>query len=193
MSSAPAARTSFAQSSPLVTSACTNLPSTSRAMRSPAALSMSATTMSAPSSEKRRAMPAPKPEPAPVMMTTLPFSLIGTMFAQLIDIAADRRALALEEVLDRAREARMRKPVRRRRLDRHQAAPQLVLALRAALEHLQALRDRVLDRLVVAALEVQQRHVLERAPVTTVKRFIVLDEKCGSDRAAAALGDEQGQ
>jgi hypothetical protein len=72
MSSAgPAARTSLAQSSALVTSASMKLPPVSFATRSPLFASMSFTTRRAPSSAKRRAMPAPKPEPAPVTMASL--------------------------------------------------------------------------------------------------------------------------
>jgi hypothetical protein len=68
-----------------------------------------------------------------------------------------------------------------------------VLALRAALEHLQPAADGKLDRLVIAALEVQERHVLERAPVAPVERGFVPEEERGSNRLAAALGDEQRQ
>ena len=67
----------------------------------------------------------------------------------------------------------MRQPVRRRRLDRQKAAPELVLSLRAAFEGLQAPRDGVLDRLVVAAFEVQQRHVLERPPIAPINGVLI--------------------
>src|SRR5262245_44344232 len=201
-SCAPAAATSFAQSADFVTSACTKLPPTSLATRLPASALMSFTMTRAPSSAKRRAMPAPKPEPAPVTIATLSFSLISAsflflrfferaMFAQLVDVARDAGAFALQELFHRAREPRMRQPVRRRALDRQQAAEDLVLALRAAFEHLQAVRDRVFDRLVVAAFEMQQRHVLERAPVTSVEPVFVLDEERACDRPARALGDHQ--
>ena len=80
-----------------------------------------------------------------------------------------RHDVALEKVLHRAREFRMREPVRRIRLDRQQASKQLVLALRAAFEYLQAARDRVFDRLVIAALEMKQRQLLDGAPVPAVE------------------------
>src|SRR5688572_3117882 len=99
------------------------------------------------------------------------------MFAQLIDVTGNPRAFPLEEVLDRARELGVRKPVRRRCLNRQKTAPELVLALRPAFEHLQALRDGELDRLVIAALEVQKRHVLDRAPVAAIERLFIVDEE----------------
>src|SRR6188474_2783080 len=91
------------------------------------------------------------------------------VLAQLVHVMGDAGALAAQEILHRAREPRVGEPVRRGPLDRQQAAEDLVLALRAAFEHLQPAGDRILDSLVVAALEMQQRHMLERAPVAPVK------------------------
>ena len=54
------------------------------------------------------------------------------------------------------------------RLHRHQRARHLVLALRAAFEALHAVLDAPLQRLVVAGLEVQAVHPLQRAPVAAV-------------------------
>src|SRR3954463_3897037 len=112
------------------------------------------------------------------------------MFAQLIDITRDALTLTLEVVLDGAREACVGQPVGRERLDGHQPAEDLVLALRAALEELQAPADRIFDGLVVAALEMQQRHVLDRAPVATVDRRAIDEEERGCDRPALALGKD---
>jgi hypothetical protein len=82
MSSAgPAARTRRAQSAPFVTSAWMKLPWISFATRSPLFASMSFTTTRQPSSAKRRAMPAPNPEPAPVMMASLFVSRIALSYA----------------------------------------------------------------------------------------------------------------
>src|SRR5262245_21342601 len=99
---------------------------------------MSLTTTRAPSWAKRRAIPSPKPDPAPVTIAVLPCSLMPSpaslvvlperaMFAQLVDVACDAAALSLEEVLHRAREARIGEPVRRQGLHRHQPAEDLVL------------------------------------------------------------------
>ena len=54
------------------------------------------------------------------------------------------------------------------RLDRHQGARHLVLALRAAFEAIEAVGDAPLQRLVVAGLEVQAVDALQRAPVAAV-------------------------
>ena len=90
-------------------------------------------------------------------------------------------------MLDGARELRMREPVGGKRLHRQQAAEELVLALRAALEGFELAANGVLDRLVVAALEVQQRHVLHRAPVAAVEHALVAQEECTGDRPRVAL------
>src|SRR5260221_5011209 len=98
------------------------------------------------------------------------------MVGQLVDVLGDAGAFALEEGLDRARELWVREPVRRKRLHRQQAAEQLVLALRAAFEGRYFPGDRVLDRLVVAALEMQERDVLHRTPVAAVKAVRVAQQ-----------------
>jgi hypothetical protein len=46
--------------------------------------------------------------------------------------------------------------------------------LRAAFEDLEPARDAVLDRLVVARLEVEQRMMLDRAPVAAVEAGAVV-------------------
>src|SRR4051794_8068272 len=78
------------------------------------------------------------------------------------------------------------------RLDRQKTAKKLVLALRAALEESQRARDRILDRLVVAALEMQKRDVLERAPVAPVKGFVIMQEKRGCDTCAVLFRQHHG-
>jgi hypothetical protein len=100
-------------------------------------------------------------------------------------------ALALEELLDGAREARVREPVRRERLNRHQAAEDLVLALGAALENLELLANGEVDRLVIAAFEMQQRHVLERTPIPAVQGLFVSNQKRSGHRTPAALCQHQ--
>ena len=54
---------------------------------------------------------------------------------------------------------------------RQVAARQLVLALRAGLDPREPVRDRVVDGLVVAELEMQERVVLDRAPVAAVTAY----------------------
>src|SRR5215471_2704856 len=54
---------------------------------------------------------------------------------------------------------------------REVAARELVLALRAGLHALEPARDGVFDGLVVAELEMQERVVLDRAPIASVERL----------------------
>ena len=54
--------------------------------------------------------------------------------------------------------------------DRQIAARELVLALRAGLDALELVRDGELDGLVVAELEMQERMMLDRAPVAAEQR-----------------------
>src|SRR6185503_9592739 len=82
-------------------------------------------------------------------------SLIRAVLVQLVHVSRNALAFSLQIILDRPGEARVREPMRRQRFDRHQSTEHLVLALRAAFEALEPMRDRELDRLVVARLEVQ--------------------------------------
>ena len=52
------------------------------------------------------------------------------------------------------------------------AARQLVLALRAGLDRFEAMRDRPLDRLVIAQLEMEEGHLPVAAPVTAIERVL---------------------
>ena len=54
--------------------------------------------------------------------------------------------------------------------DRHIAARELVFALRAGLDHRELVGDRIVDRLVIADLEMQERVMLDRAPMAAVER-----------------------
>src|SRR6201981_2939093 len=74
-------------------------------------------------------------------------------------------ALALEIIGDGAAQGRIGDVVRRMGGHRHIAARELVLALRARFYALEPARYRELDRLVIAQLEVQERVVLDRAPM----------------------------
>src|SRR5664280_2538833 len=60
---------------------------------------------------------------------------------------------------------------------RQVAARQLVFALRAGLDPLELVGDRIVDGLVIAELEMQERVVLERAPIAAIKR-VRPDEVC---------------
>src|SRR5882672_11088180 len=94
---------------------------------------------------------------------------------QPFDLALDGRALLLEEVVDGAAEAAVDDPVGREGRDRKIAALNLVVALGAGLDALQAVGDGVVDRLVVAGLEVQEGVALQAAPIAAVERVVALE------------------
>src|SRR5690606_22152510 len=98
-----------------------------------------------------------------------PLSVERRPFAEELDLGADLRGFAREEVVDGHGEARVADPVSRVDGRRDHAARELVEALRAGLEVRDARRDRVLDQPVVAELEVQEVMVLDAAPVAAVE------------------------
>src|SRR5712691_3624009 len=84
------------------------------------------------------------------------------------ELLAGRRhigALALEEILDRAAQPGIVDVMRGIGRGRQVAAGDLVLALRARLDAGELRFDGVLDRLVIAELEMQERMVLHATPV----------------------------
>ena len=84
--------------------------------------------------------------------------------------------------------------MRRVCLHRQQAAGHLVLALGAALEALVALGDAPGQRLVVAGLEVQAGHMLDRAPVAPVghpQLRLQRDQGTGHTLLTAPGGEQQ--
>ena len=104
---------------------------------------------------------------------------------QRLAIVRDLPALALEIVGDGAAEAGIGDPVGRVGRGRPVAARELVLALRAGLDARQAVGDGPIDRLVVAELEMQERLLLDRAPVAAVERVGADEIERAGDVAAA--------
>jgi hypothetical protein len=85
-------------------------------------------------------------------------------------------------------------PVRRPGLDRQQSARHLVLTLGAAFEAPVTVGDAPGERLVVAGIEVQAMHMLDRAPVATEGGLVLRvddDERAGDALAAAPRREEQ--
>ncbi len=97
----------------------------------------------------------------------------------------------LEIVAHRAAEARIGDVMRGIRCLRQVAAGDLVLALRAGLDPLQAVADRVIDRLIITHLEVQERMVLDRAPVAPEQRLRADEIDGPRDPASLALRHHQ--
>src|SRR5688572_33331283 len=81
----------------------------------------------------------------------------------------DIGALALEVVGNRPPQRWVGNVMRGVGGGRQITAGQLVLALGAGLHALEPVRNGVVDRLVVAELEVQERVVLERSPVAAIE------------------------
>ena len=73
------------------------------------------------------------------------------------------------------------------------AARDLVLALRAGLNRLQTMIDRPFDRLVIAELEMEERHVLGAAPIASVERVRTDEIECAGDRPPVAARQKQQQ
>src|ERR1700761_998786 len=86
---------------------------------------------------------------------------LGQLAAGFLDIGA----LSLEVVGDCAAQAGIGDVVRGVGGVRQISARELVLALRAGFDDFQLTRDREIDGLIVADLEMQERMMLERAPV----------------------------
>src|SRR5262245_31771660 len=89
---------------------------------------------------------------------------------ELLEQLARLRALGLEEARDRRGETRVRQVVEAPGRPRVEAAQELVIAARAGLEARDARLDAVLDRRVVADVEVEVAYGLEPAPVAPVER-----------------------
>ena len=71
----------------------------------------------------------------------------------------------------------MREPVSRPRLLRKEAACHLVLPLSAAFERSNFFLDSEFQRLIVSRLEMQARVVLNRAPIATVERLLIVNQQ----------------
>src|SRR5712671_5607848 len=78
--------------------------------------------------------------------------------------------------------------MRRPRGVRHESSRELVFALRASLEDTDAAFYAELQRLVIADLEMQQRHVADRAPVAAVQHERRENIEGARDRLSIELG-----
>ena len=92
------------------------------------------------------------------------------MLVEFVHRVFQAAVFARQKIRDRARELRVREPVRRIRRRRHETAREFVFTLGAGLEAFKAVGDAVLDGHVVAGLEMQAGYMLGTAPVASVKR-----------------------
>ena len=81
----------------------------------------------------------------------------------------------------------MHRPRRRRLV----ATRQLVLALGAGLDHRKAVGDGVVDGLVVAELEVEERHLARRAPVAAIEPVAPDKAEGAGNGLVAVIGEHQ--
>src|SRR5260370_3227784 len=73
----------------------------------------------------------------------------------------------------------------------HVATEELVRAMRAGLDGLEPMRDRIVDRLVVAGLEVEEWKVFGRSPIASEEGAATCEiERTGDVPSAAARHDE---
>src|SRR5438067_1086144 len=110
---------------------------------------------------------------------------------EIVLLGGHSGAFAGEEVGDRLAQALMGDVVRRPGLHRLVAAGELVPALGTGLDPGQAERDRRVDRLVVAQLEVQERLVDERAPIAPVERVGADEVERPGDRLLSMPREDQ--
>src|SRR5205807_8141147 len=88
-------------------------------------------------------------------------------------------------------ECRICNKMRAVRGDRRIAAQQLVDALRARLDTFEPVRNREVDRLVVAGFEMQEWHVFAGAPVSAEQGWFSGEIQRGRNRPPPAAGDDQ--
>src|SRR5512140_1806386 len=125
---------------------------------------------------------------------SLAHSIGGFVRAALVQLVEDLshvRALPAQEFADRGRELGIRDPVQRVRAHRQEAARELVAALRATLEARDAALDAMLERLVVAGLEVQARDEAGRAPVAAPQRRRVAEVERRAMRTSVVLAEDE--
>src|SRR5215467_6612578 len=110
---------------------------------------------------------------------------------KLLSSSVHEGALALEIVIDRPPEAGIGYVVRRIGGVRQIAARELVLALGAGLDAGEPAVDRIFDRLIVANLEMQERMMLDRAPMAAEQRVVADKVDRPRDETTRALGHDQ--
>src|SRR5205823_758385 len=101
-----------------------------------------------------------------------------------LDLARDGASLLHEELRDRVTQPWVADPVHAHRRRRVEAAQHLELAARPGLDAPQPVRDAVLDRGVVADVEMEERNVAHRSPVATVEDVALAHVERAGDHLA---------
>src|ERR1700754_4211407 len=76
-------------------------------------------------------------------------------------------------------------------LDRKITPLHLVLALSAGLDRLESVRNRKIDRLIIASLEMQEGDLAACAPIAAIEPFTANEIECAGDDPSALLGQHQ--
>ena len=116
---------------------------------------------------------------------------IGAVLGQHLALFLDRAPLLVEVARHRAAQGRIGDPVGTIGGGRQVAAGKLVLALGTGLDPRQLVADGVVDRLVVAELEMQAGVVLDRAPVAAVQAVAADQVERARHRPPIAHGEDQ--
>src|SRR5581483_584933 len=112
-------------------------------------------------------------------------------FRELAAGLGDIGALAFQVLVNGAAQAGIGDVMRGMRGARLVAARELVLALCTGLDDPEPMLDGVVDRLVVADLEMQERMMLDRAPVAPEQRVRADEVDRAGDPAVIAAGHHQ--
>src|SRR5579885_3216357 len=152
-----------------------------------------------PAAPKSQADPRPKALKPRILLgeflrlavSAAPALAEGTCLPELPSDRLHIGALALEIVLNRPPEGRIRNVVRRISGVRKIAARELMLALGPGLDARQPVSDGIFDRLVIADLEMQERMMLDRAPMAAEQRAVADEVDRPGDEAAGPLRHDQ--
>src|SRR5712692_2459255 len=140
----------------------------------------------------RRFQPyAPSPRRKPERLFLLLLVAERGVFGEVLDFLLDHLALAIEEGGDRAAERWVGDPVRAVNRRRQIAALQFVGPLGAGLDPRQAALNRELDRLVIAAFEMQKAVFAVRSPIAAVDRVAAENVEGAGDVVGAAPRHDQ--
>src|SRR5687768_13913958 len=118
-------------------------------------------------------------------------SPIGRVFRKSLGHVFNLPTFAFEIVGDRVSQSGMDNGVSGIRQDRLVTPRQLVITLRTGLHDRKAMGDRVVDRLMVADLEMQERMLLGAAPVAAVETIGPYEIEGAGDVTAVALRHDE--
>jgi hypothetical protein len=129
--------------------------------------------------------------PAFAGMTLLFGLAVGRLLGQQRNLASNRKPLALEIIGDSAAQRRIGNVVGAVGLDWQITSGELVCPLGSGFYAREVVRDRELDGLVVADLEMKIGMLLDRAPIAAIERVGADEVKRPRHVATGALGEHE--